>query len=298
MLFFMSTVGCQSQLRYPTRDAATVLTGPDAGFGSLTATIRAEDCPDLVVLASPAQARVGETIALSAHSSDPALLSGFSFAWSASGGDLDDATLAAPTFRCPGRESPGPEIIQVTAGDGRCQYTRQLAVSCLALADGGGPTTMVKVDAGAMCTVEADPTTCEGDACNQCTLNNCDTLARVNSEDGSPNAGCDLYRDDDDRKLCQRAYACIRDFGCMRNSDPRLCWCGTVDPEACDRGDIPGNGPCRQQVFDAAKSDDPAVYNDRLTDPTYPIGGAINLATCRSRFCSLLGDEPSNACRF
>jgi hypothetical protein len=170
----------------------------------------------------------------------------------------------------------------------------------VALADGGGPATTGPGgagDAGTGC-VNADPTTCEGDPCNQCTSDNCDTVASTAASGAVPVAGCDLFVTDDQIARCQRLYACMRDSVCVQNSDPTRCWCGAVDPYACETGMEPGTGPCVQQFIDAAGSSDASVINDRLTDPNYPLGGAINLAACRSASCSRLSDPPNPVCTF
>ena len=298
MLLLVCTASCQSELRYPLRDAAFALPPSDAGFGAVVATIAADECPDLIVTLSPATARIGETIAVAAYTSDRAALARLTFAWSVNGGGFfDDPTAAVTTYHCPGRGQAGRHAVGVVASDGACRIARAAAISCLALPDGGGPASIDGGrDAGAACLAGTDPTTCEGDLCNQCTFDNCDTLARTTALGGIPNAGCDFYPTELQRTQCQKAYACMRDRGCVRNSNPLPCWCGDVDPSLCEPGTVPGNGPCRREIMDAAGSDDPVTVDDRLTDSSFPIGGAINLASCRSVHCSALGDE-STACR-
>jgi len=68
------------------------------------------------IMASPAEVLVGGTIALaaSAHDTDSAP-SPLSYAWTASAGSFDDATLAAPTFTC---TAPGVVTVTVTVSDG------------------------------------------------------------------------------------------------------------------------------------------------------------------------------------
>ena len=58
----------------------------------------------------------------------------------------------------------------------------------------------------------------------------------------------------------------------------------------------PPSGPCVREINDAAGSTDATVINDRLTEAAYPLGGAINLAACRSVYCSKLGDPPNPVC--
>jgi hypothetical protein len=297
MVLMACAWSCGSEHRYPTRDAAGALSPTDAGFGSVAARIAVAECPDLVVTLSPARAHIGETIAVAAHTSDPAAFARLTFAWSVSGGSFDSPTAPATTYHCPGRDQAGPRAVGLVASDGACRITRTATISCLALPDGGGPASIDGGgDAGAACTPGADPTTCEGQLCNQCTFDNCDTLTRTTTLGGVPIAGCDFYRTDLEKTQCQKAYACMRDRGCVRNSNPLPCWCGDVDPSLCEPGTVAGNGPCRTEIMNAAGSDDPVTVDERLIDPSFPIGGAVNLATCRSVHCSALGDE-STACR-
>lgn len=287
MLLLVCTASCRSELRYPLRDAAYALPPGDAGLGSVAATIAVDECPDLILTLSPATARIGGTIAVAASTSDHAALARLTFAWSVNGGGFfDDPTAPVTTYHCPGRDQAGRHAVGVVASDGACQIARAATIGCLALPDGGGPASIDGGrDAGVACVAGADPTTCEGDLCNQCTLDNCDR-----------NAGCSFYPTELQRTQCQKAYACMRDRGCVSNSDPRPCWCGNVDPSLCESGAVPGNGLCRREIMDAAGSDDPVTVDERLTDASFPIGGAINLVSCRSVHCSALGDE-STACR-
>ncbi len=294
MVVLLGAAGCDRTARYPTRDVWTPAV--DAGFGSLSATIGADTCPEVIMSLSPAEARIGAGVEVSAQvlRVDPGHT--VSFAWSASAGSFAHASAAHTTFTCPGRDQAGPQTVSVTVSDGACEVTRALTVRCLALADGGGPLGTPSGDAGVNC-ADGDPTTCEGTLCNQCTTDSCDTVAGVSAHGGVATAGCDLYASVLAQKQCQDAYACMRDSGCVQNSNPLGCWCGTVDPELCESGAAPGNGPCLEPIFAAAGTRDPVLVETRLTDPGFPIGGAMGLATCRSVNCSGLSDPPNPACR-
>jgi hypothetical protein len=157
---------------------------------------------------------------------------------------------------------------------------------------------------GAM--VCTDPTHCDSLACEQCSFGQkpgepdlCGT-----SPDGCHScdetvAGCDGFTDPNDRTLCQNLYACLvapthpgaasfADGSCLGTfGDPLPCWCGT-NLITCATANTPpsqANGPCRQQVFAAAKTTDAPTINAHFVDPTLPLGAAVNLAICRGSFC-------------
>jgi hypothetical protein len=287
--------GCHRQPQhYPTRDIV------DAGVGAASITVRSDDCPAVVFTVSPEQARIGQAVSVSARATDPDPGDSMAFSWTASAGSFANAAAAATTYTCPGRDHAGPQTITLAVSDGSCTTTRQAPVICVALADGGSPPATGGgggADAGANC-AQGDPTTCEGDPCNRCTNDHCDTLASQSAKGGVPIAGCDIFVSDDQQARCQKLYACMRDSNCVQNSDPTRCWCGSVDPYQCETGMEPAGGPCVQQFMDAASSSDAVVINDRLTDSRFPIGGAINLAACRSVYCSRLSDPPNPVCVF
>jgi len=301
MLLWSSVVACQSRTQYPVRDGSVLFGGAgDTGVGAVAVTVSIDECPQVALTTSRAEARIGESLDVVARVNDPGSADVLSFDWSAGAGFFADAAAASTTYTCPGRDQAGPQSIALTVSDGACRVTRAATIFCLALADGGGPTGGggARGDGGAVCTPEDDPTTCEGDACNRCTNDNCDTLAGVSQRGGTPIAGCDIYVSQPQQQLCRNAYACMRDRACVQNNNPIRCWCGDVDPALCEIGDVPGLGPCRQEIFDAAGTSDAALVNLRLTDSNFPIGGAINLATCRSVYCSVLSDDPvTTACR-
>jgi hypothetical protein len=295
----LGATACRSVAIYPTRDGSTsVVVAPDAGFGSVRATVHTDECPEVVVTAAPAQAHIGEAVQVVVRATGTDAGATLTYHWSAAAGSVADPAAAATSYTCPGRDQAGPQTLVVTVSDGTCEITRTTSIGCFALADGGDPTG----GGGAPGSVlpgcgQGDSTTCEGDACNQCTNDSCDTLAAVSLRGGTPIAGCDIYVTDAQQQACQRAYACMRDSRCVQNSDPRHCWCGSVDLEQCETGAAPAGGPCRQAISDAAGTTDPVLIDLRLTDPSYPIGGAINLATCRSVSCSVLSDPPNPVCR-
>ena len=85
--------------------------------GSVSLSGSVNICPSLDgISASPAEVKLGGSIALSATASDldsaPAALT---YAWSAPSGTFNDATAATPTFTC---SAPGPVDISLTVSDG------------------------------------------------------------------------------------------------------------------------------------------------------------------------------------
>jgi hypothetical protein len=286
---------CQRSAQYPTHDGSIFVGHPGSGSAAVT-VLGTEDCPGAVLALAPAEARIGESLQVSVDLVGLASGSAPRLQWFASAGSFADPAAAATVYTCPGRDQAGAQTLGVTVSTVACQLTRQVTTTCFALADGGGPAGSDARDAGPTCGA-GDPTTCEGEACQQCTFDNCETLAAVNLRGGTAIAGCDIYVSDLQQQQCQRAYACMRDSACVDNSNPIRCWCGTVAPELCETGQVPGNGPCLQPIFDAAGSRDPVLVDLRLTDATFPIGGAINLATCRSVSCSVLSDPPNPVCR-
>jgi hypothetical protein len=159
---------------------------------------------------------------------------------------------------------------------------------------------------GGACT--GDLTACEGTLCNQCTFGvvagqpdlcsgttescfNCDPVV----------VGCNAPTlvSDAQRTACQNLYLCMRDRSCANPSDSTdltPCYCGSAAREDCLVGKAPPNGMCLQQVIDAAGSSDPAVINQRFIDPNYPLGAAMNLASCRASFCGRSSDPIHPSC--
>ena len=138
-----------------------------------------------------------------------------------------------------------------------------------------------------------DPTIDEGPACNQCTTENCTTLE--SAQPGVPiAAGCHHLASDAQRQSCQALYCCLRSQHCVVNGDPTACWCGSADPVKCALGSEAANGPCLREIQTAAGSDQAPQIALRMVDPSFPLGGAINLATCRATYCA---SPPAPACQ-
>lgn len=139
---------------------------------------------------------------------------------------------------------------------------------------------------------------CAGTACDECSFDVGTDLCSL-STDGCDNCvpttdGCDMLADPTDRQLCEDAYGCFTNpaNSCMSQGDVRPCWCGT-NTATCDTDNAPptqANGPCLDFITRAAGLT-PATYDaptieQRLVDPTFPLGRAVNLVICRSNFCS------------
>ena len=145
------------------------------------------------------------------------------------------------------------------------------------------------------------PTHCAGLACDECTFgvpsgqpDLCATLANGCTNCQPDTDDCDGLADPGDRALCQNLYACFVAPTHPSTSVPGACtpldcWCGT-SPATCATSNADptkANGPCLNQILAAAKI---GTYNapfifQHLTDPTLPLGRAVNLANCRESFC-------------
>src|SRR5215831_9173175 len=82
-------VGCQRPAHYPTREAL------DAGFGSATISLGSVDnCPAVSFTVSPAEARIGQSISVTAFATDVDSDAGdaITYAWTASSGYFQDAS--------------------------------------------------------------------------------------------------------------------------------------------------------------------------------------------------------------
>jgi hypothetical protein len=135
-----------------------------------------------------------------------------------------------------------------------------------------------------MCSATTPPTHCVSAACEQCTVDNC-----FPSTDG-----CDHYPDSTDKQLCESLYQCfVADTHpgstipgpCTHMGDPTKCWCGT-NPTTCLTDPAAANGPCLAKVIAAAKTAAPSTIKLRFVDPAFPLGGAVNLSSCRGSFCA------------
>ncbi len=139
---------------------------------------------------------------------------------------------------------------------------------------------------------------CAGTACDQCSFDVGTDICSL-SQDGCDNCvastdGCDMYPDPTDRQLCEDAYGCFTNpaNNCVSQGNVLPCWCGT-NGGTCDTDNsapTKANGPCLDFITAAARMTaatyDAPTIELRLVDPSFPLGGAVNLITCRSNFCS------------
>ena len=144
------------------------------------------------------------------------------------------------------------------------------------------------------------PTHCAGVACDQCSFDTGSIDLCSMSPDGCANCvpatdGCDAIADPTNRQLCEDAYGCFTDpaRNCIVQGSALPCWCGT-NTATCNTdntGTTKANGACLDFVTRAALLT-PATYDaptidQRLVDPDFPLGRAVNLVTCRGTFCSM-----------
>jgi len=143
------------------------------------------------------------------------------------------------------------------------------------------------------------PTHCAGTACDQCSFDTGNIDVCSLSPDGCANCvlstdGCDLIADPTDRQLCEDAYGCFIDpvRNCVSQGSTLPCWCGTSGGTCDTDNSGPGkaNGACLDYVTRAARltpeTYDAPTIEQRMIDPDYPLGRAVNLVTCRGTFCS------------
>jgi hypothetical protein len=292
-------------------------------------------CPSIVVAVTAGDGFVQGSTQVSAGPSvpDPRPLT---YLWTASGGGFLDASQPSTTYFCPRLgDGPQTISLTASRGPCSVSERIVLICSALPPTDTGeggapggggrgggggrpgtdaGPVDAAAADATtdgaddaaagddggggggiAMCGAD-DATTDEGDACNACTMANCYTIERMQSDvksSGPPTDGCHHLTSDADRVLCEALYCCIRAHGCLVDGDATQCWCGDVDPVACSNGTLPPTGPCLTEFRAAAKTTEAAQIALRVVDPTVPVGGAVNLAACRFNYCS---DRPNPAC--
>jgi hypothetical protein len=275
-------------------------------------------CPSVALEISSFDSELGGAIEVRAGAADPGPGAPVVYAWSATAGAFDDPTALATAYSCPPTGDAGPQIIRVSASRGACTVSQQLVVICFApLVDAGaggeGGSTGGDGSGGAAGVGGAgagaggggggtstpdggcgiDPTTDEGNSCNQCTAANCTILENA-QPDVPPTAGCHHLASDRERQSCQALYCCMRSNRCVAGGDPTPCWCGSADPTECARGQAPANGPCAREIEAAAGTTEAPEIALRLIDPTFPLGGAANLAICRATFCAT---PPSPACQ-
>jgi hypothetical protein len=305
--------------------------------GSVKITPAFDECPALIATASPITTHVGGKVTVSARASAGQPGAQFTYRWTASAGTLADANAASTSFTCPGADHAGPATVTVKVTDGQCSISRDLTISCFANADAGtgvadagtdapdgtgaggaggsgaggaggnraGGSTGGASGAGGGCV--GDPSKCEGDLCNQCTFgvvpaeaDMCTATAAgcancIPEEDNS----CAALGSDLGRTRCYALYACIRDHRCMSDGqDWNPCWCGTTDDTKCKAGLEAPNGPCLQEVIAAAGTSDASQIHLSDIDGRFPLGRAVNFATCRATYCGKLAatdhpDRPS-----
>jgi hypothetical protein len=283
---------------------------PSTPNAAANASVR---CPSLTLDVSSFDSVLGGSIDVSAGAADPDSSAPVAYSWTASAGAFEDPSARTTAYICPRSADVGAQLIRVSATRGVCTVSQPLVVICLApIADAGaggwsgsdgtggargaadagaGGGAGDASDGAAGCGI--DPTTDEGASCNQCTTANCTTYE--NAKKGvPPTAGCHHLASDRERQSCQTLYCCIRSSNCVKNGDPTACWCGTADPNKCALGTEAANGPCVQEVEDAAGTTQAPEIASRMVDPTFPLGGAANLAICRATFCA---DSPSPACQ-
>ncbi|HKP64886.1 MAG TPA: DUF4215 domain-containing protein [Polyangiales bacterium] len=123
-------------------------------------------------------------------------------------------------------------------------------------------------DAGKICLMKQGNN--PEDRCAQCTCTKCtrEALNCYAAESGS------------DSRLCRDMVNCAYENKCG-NPD---CFCGSASLFGCLGGGA--NGPCKQRIQDAAKSDSLLDIDVRGTDLTYPLGRANAVFTCRQRYCA------------
>lgn len=286
-------------------------------------------CPSVAIGLAASDGIIEGRTTITAGPSTPDLTHPLRYAWTASGGSFLDASQSPTTYLCPPLGPDGPQTISVTATRGPCTVAQQIVVICFtpppdggaggepggnegsggssggppvtdaaptASPDGGGGETGSPADGpddGGMPTCgDDDATADEGDACNACTLANCSTL-ESSADRSQVTDGCRHLASESDRILCQRLYCCMRARRCVVGGDPTACWCGDVDSASCTSGSEPPRGPCLAEFQAAARTTDATQIALHTVDPTLALGGAVNLATCRSNYCS---DPPTPAC--
>ena len=198
------------------------------------------------------------------------------FAWSSGDGTFDSASVAQTVFHC--GATAGTARITVTVADAICGDSVSTDVNCgPELLPGCGDGT---VGPGETCDALGLPTatcdeTCSAptSACSSCVDTNCPADI----------AGCSGLTGAD-RRTCQAVVACAHASSCASGGDGMPCYCGTADVGGCLSGSA--NGVCKALIEAAAASTDPQVIGERFTDPTYPLGRALNFFGCRTAFCS------------
>lgn len=107
------------------------------------------------------------------------------------------------------------------------------------------------------------------DACAECACSKCQTAA----------LDCYSRNDTEEVELCHNMMRCHRETNCG-NPD---CFCGTFSLLSCVAG--ASDGPCKQQVIDAAGTNSLAEIGERADSLDYPIGRANALDACLDMNC-------------
>jgi hypothetical protein len=316
----LSGVMCKDRGGYPTRDRTTT-PRPKSDGGALQITSSSNSCPKVTFAVSPPDAKVGEGMDVNATAVDPDPGDRISYAWTAGAGSFGDSQAAHTTYAC-SVTGAGPQTIVLLVSDGQCTVARTASVYCFAASvqvgtggagggrgmggavgvqgtggtgaagsresgdagnvGGSGGASGEGAAGGTSGSVVAacahDPTHDEGTACESCTRDNC-----VPAIDG-----CDDLPSDAKVAACQRLYCCIRGNACALDSVRGVlsCWCGSADYGICWTNSAAANGACLVEIREAADTIDAATIKQRFVDPSYALGRAVNLATCRASYCS------------
>jgi len=300
-------------LKYPIRDAAASSDAQGDG-GTIQITATANQCPAVALTISPTDATVGGRVMLGASASDADVGDKLTYSWTAGAGSFSDASASQTSYLC---ASAGPQMVTVKVSDGRCTSTENVSVFCFGLSGtggmggsavgGSGAGTGGRTGAGGsvstggsggavtstggaagtggpvagMCV--GDPWASQTDPCGACTAANC-----VPATDS---CSLDVLGSDARRQKCLKLYCCIYANGCSMQGDSLGCWCGSSHLDAAGQGACVAmtgvaNGPCKSEVEDAAETTDPQTIKQRFVNPAFPIGGAVNLASCQGSFCA------------
>lgn len=260
--------------------------------GGVSVTGAFNSCPTVSLQAAPVMVRVGQSLMVMASASDidpddKNLL----YTWTATSGYFGENGEPRATFTC---TEAGPVTLTVAVSDGSCTVNAPVGVFCVAIRDGGVGGSSASTGAGGgggggggaggsgpVNTCPAAEPTRGGPNCAKCTTDNC-----VLGPDGTD--GCCGLASTADQLLCQALYACISANAatCTSAGDPTKCFCGT-NQATCFM--VPGvaNGPCVNETLAAAKTIDPATIRMRFISGMYPVGRAVNLATCQGGLCAI-----------
>jgi hypothetical protein len=302
MLAWLGLLGCNGEGCQGCGDRAFAVrdAGPEDGSnadGNVSVKGGFNNCPIVSLTAAPVMVRVGQSVALTGQASDidPGD-SNLSFKWTTSSGFFQDDEAPRTTYFC---TRAGSIDIKLTVSDGKCPTVATVAVFCVALRDGGadasggttgstgagGSTGSGGSGAGGGAGGSMGPNnSCpaaepgSGEAmCATCTMENC-SLGAMGTE------GCCGLANPADQLLCQAAYTCFVSKACTKSGDPTDCFCGT-NLGTCFALFGAANGPCVKEVQAAAKTEDPMEIQRYFQSPNFPIGRAVNLATCRGGLC-------------